>query len=366
MNVRPVDDLHEEPEAVVRLTTGDEDAFRKNEQPIVLGPTAEYKGPASRVKLPLREDIESRSIEPDIETLIDAPTTSPELLEKDWGDEVQNSKPVAWGWFAILAVTMTAATVWSLYKVEKSEKQNLHIEEEAKSLVSQKEENERAASRLIDEMETLLRSFHNTTSIEAMIPLVRHPERVRPLMEKHYGKNPVPLVRLRSIRSFNPLTIGSSTKFWTASVNQSEDVVKNILIEVDDSGKPLIDWETYVCYQPLSWDYYAEHRPVGVSLDFRVMAKPDNFFSHEFNSASQWLCLQLNAQGSEEFLYGYAKTDSEVARQVADLITQNGGGEASMILRLHFPENIQSKRGVIIEKLVAKQWFFIEPPAADP
>lgn len=366
MNVRPVEDIHKEPEVIVRLTTGDEDALKKNEQPVLLGPAAEHKGPVSRVKLQLREDIKTRSIEPDIETIIEAPTPSPELLEKAWGDEVQNAKPVAWGWFVILAVTMAAATVWSLYKVEKSEKQNLHIEGEAKSIVSQKEENEREAARLIDRMEALLRSFYNATSIEAMLPLVRHPERVRPLMENHYGKNPLPLVRLRSIHSLNALTVGSSAKFWTASVNQSEGVVKNILIEVDDTGNPLIDWEAYVCYQPLSWDDYIKHRPSGASLDFRVSAKPDNFFSHEFKSASQWICLQLNAPGSEEYLYGYAKTDSEVAAQIAALIAKNGGGETSMILRLRFPENIQSKRGVIVEKLVAKQWFFIEPPAADP
>ena len=366
IRVRPVDDLHAEPESVVRLTTGEEDVFNNSEPPVVLGPGAEYKGPVARIKLSLREDIDTRSIEPDIETLIDSEPAAPEVLENDWGDQTKNTKPIAWGWFAILALAMTSGIIWSLYKIEKSEKQNIHIYEEAKSITSKEDDDEREATLLIDRMDALLRSFHNATSIEALIPLVRDPTRVRPLMEKHYGNNSVPLVRLRSIRSLTPLTIGSSAKFWAASVNQSGDIVKNILIEVDDAGQPLIDWETYVCYQPIPWDDYVAQRPAGVSLDFRVMALPDSFFSHEFNSPSQWLCFQLNVPGCIEFLYGYARADSEVAAQLADAINQNSGSETSLILRLYIPEKLESKRGVIIEKLVAKQWLFVDPPAADP
>ena len=89
-------------------------------------------------------------------------------------------------------------------------------------------------------------------------------------------------------------------------------------------------------------------------------------FSHEFNSPSQWLCFQLNVPGCIEFLYGYARADSEVAAQLADAINQNSGSETSLILRLYIPEKLESKRGVFIEKLVAKQWLFVDPPAADP
>ncbi len=366
VQIRPVDSLDAEPEDVVRLTTREGDEPEKSEPRVILGPGAEYKGPSNRVKLSLREDLETRSVEPDIETLIDAETPAPEQLENDWGDQKKNTKPIAWGWFAILALAMGAGTFWSLYQIEKSEEQNLNIQREAKSLITDEEEKEREAARQIDAMEALLRSFHNATSIEAMLPLVRDPARVKPLMENHYGRDPVPLVRLRSIRSLNPLTIGSSGKFWVASVSQSGDSVKNILIEIDDDGKPLIDWETYVCYQPMPWDDYVAQRPTGVSLDFRVVARLENFFSHEFSSPSRWLCLELNVPGSIEFLYGYAPVESEAAAQIADLIRYNGGDEASMILRLRIPENLKSNRGVIVEKLVSTQWLFTDSPAVDP
>jgi hypothetical protein len=366
LQVRPVDDLHAAPPSIVRLTNGGEEKFKDTQAPVVLGPGSQYTGPKDRIKLTLREDLETRSFEPSVETLIAAEHNAPELLENDWGDNAKNAKPIPWGWFALLALTMAAGTIWSLFKIEKSEKQSLDLNETAQAVTLKENEDELNAARLIDKMDALLRSFHNATSIGALVPLVRDSTRVRPLMERHYGENPVPLVKLRSIRSLTPLTIGSSANFWVASVNQSGETVKNILIEVNDAGEPLIDWETYVCYQPMPWDDYVTKRPAGISLDFRVMARPDSLFSHEFNSPSQWLCFQLNAPGSMEFLYGYARADSEVASQVANLVNQNGGKETSMILRLYIPEKIESKRGVVIEKLLAKQWLFIEPPASAP
>jgi hypothetical protein len=366
IEIRPVDDLRAEPEHVVRLTTGDEDALSNSEPAVVLGTGADHKGPMPRVKLALREDVETRSIEPDIDTLINPEPGAPELLENAWGDQKKNDKPIAWGWFAILAITMTAGIVWSLQKIEKSDDQKILIKEKAQSIISKEEDEEIEAARLIDRMDALVRTFHNASSVEAMLPLVRDPERVGPLMKKHYGGSSVPLVKLRSIRSLTPLTIGSNASFWVASVNQSGDIVKNILIHVDDEGTPLIDWETYICYQPIPWDVYVSKRPAGTSLDFRVLVQPDSFFSHEFSSSSKWLCFQLNVPDSIEYLYGYARADSEVAMQLTELINQNNGNQTSMILRLRLPENLQANRAVIIEKLVANQWLFIKPPDSEP
>lgn len=366
MQVRPVDDLHAEPESVVRLSIGEDDEFKDIEAPVLLGPGAEYTGPKVRVKLPLREDLETRSNEPGVETLIDPEPPAPELVENAWGDHTKNSKPIAWGWFAILAVIMTGGMIWSLYKIERSGKQSLVIHEEAKSLLSKEEEEERDAARLIDQMEVTLRKFHTATTVSSLLSLVRHPERVKPLMEQYYGNKPVSMNRLRSIRSMSPLTLNNRADFWLASVRQSDDIIKNIILQINEAGEALIDWETYVCYQPMGWTDYAKYHPAGTTMDFRVYARPDNLFSHEFNNPAQWLCFQLNAQDSDEYLYGYVDANSEVAKKMLIEINQNGGESASLILRLYIPENIEAKRAVIIKEIVCNNWLFIDPPAAAP
>jgi len=361
-----VDDLHAEPESVVRLTTGEDDKFKDVEAPVLLGSGAEYTGPKIRVKLPLREDLETRSIEPGVETLIDPEPSAPELIENIWGDHTKKAKPVAWGWFALLAVLMTGGTIWSLYNIEKSGDQTRVIQEEAKSLMSKEEEEERNAARLIDQMESKLRKFYNATTVSSLLPLVRHPERVKPLMEQYYSDKPFPMKRLRSIRSMNPLTLSNRADFWLASVRQSDDITKYIILQINEEGEALIDWETYVCYQPMGWTDYANYRPAGTTMDFRVYARPDNLFSHEFNNPSQWLCFQLNAQDSDEFLYGYVDASSEVAKKMLMEINQNGGESASLILRLYIPENLEAKRAVIIKEMVCNNWLFIDPPAVNP
>lgn len=366
MQVRPVDDLHAEPESIVRLTTGEEDEFKDIETPVLLGPGAEHTGPKVRVKLPLREDLETRSNEPGVETLIDPEPPAPELVENNWGDHKKNTKPIAWGWFALLAVLMSCGIIWSLYKIEKSGNQTRTIQEEAKSLLSKEEEEERNAARLIDQMEVTLRKFHAATTVSSLFPLVRHPERVKPLMEDYYGDKPVTMNRLRSIRSMSPLTLNNRADFWLASVRQSDDITKNIILQINEAGEALVDWETYVCYQPMNWTDYAKYRPAGTTMDFRVYARPDNLFSHEFSNPSQWLCFQLNAQDSDEFLYGYVDTSSEVAQQLLTEINHNNGEAASLILRLYIPENLEAKRAVIIKQMVYNNWLFIDPPATEP
>ena len=49
-------------------------------------------------------------------------------------------------------------------------------------------------------------------------------------------------------------------------------------------------------------------------------------------------------------------------KEITDLIMRNGGGATAMILRLFVPENIQSKRGVVVVELVAPRWVYMDDP----
>jgi hypothetical protein len=143
-------------------------------------------------------------------------------------------------------------------------------------------------------------------------------------------------------------------------------VNQKLIIEIDPAGKPLIDWETLVCYQPMPWDRFASERPAGSSMDFRVYVERDTFFSHEFSDADQWLCFRLTALEAEESMFGYVRADSEEARTLLEALVKNGGGRASMILRLGIPERLQSRQGVVIEKVLSARWIYIDPPEAAP
>ncbi len=365
MELRPVDNLHADPENVVRLINRDTDEFKDIEAPIVLGQPADLTAPKVPVKLPVHIDLETRSHEPGVETIIDPEMPSSELLEDEWEKPEKNAQPVAWGWFALLAVIMISAIVWSLANVGKSVQHNREITEQASSILTTEEKEERSAAKLIDQMDALIRDFHNASSISALLPMVRHSERVKPLMEHYYGTRPVLGKRLRSITAFTPLTLKNRADFWMVSVKQSEDTKSEFIIQINEAGDPLIDWETHVCYQPMDWPDYVKFRPGGMSMDFRVNVRPDNFFNNEFSNSSDWACYQLTTPDSDEFLYGYVRADSPLVAEINNIILRDGGEQAAMILKLHIPEKLESKRGVMIEKLVCDSWLFIEPTAPE-
>jgi hypothetical protein len=358
--LRPVDDVVELKVPVIRLES-DETALR--EAPVRLGKPAEVKV-SQRLELPGREDFETRTHQPGIEALIETATANPDLLEHDWGKHSTDHKAIPWGWFVLIGLILGGAVIWSLSGVKEADNQADKIRVETQSVLGNDAQEELEASQLIDRIDVITRKFFDTTSVEALLRLVRHPERVRPLMERYYEGKPIPLNRVIRTNLFQPVTLDNRSNFWMATVELADHSSCNLVLEILDSGEPRVDWETLVCYQPMRWDSFASERPAGLSLDFRVYLEPDNFFSHEFADSTRWNCYRLTALDSDETLFGYAKADEEIAKTLASLLSQNRGRKTSVILRLSIPQGIQSRRGVVIEKLLSPRWLYVAPPEA--
>ncbi|MCX6865355.1 MAG: hypothetical protein NTV46_03905, partial [Verrucomicrobia bacterium] len=225
------------------------------------------------------------------------------------------------------------------------------------------EQAEREAAQLIDRIDKSIRDFFNTTSVEDLTRLVRQPARVGPLMRQYYAAQPLEFQRLNAIHRLRPLPMNNRDNFWLASVSLGNSKTRHLIIEILESGEPRVDWETLVCYQPMKWDDFVAQRPAGTSLDFRVYAERDDFFSHEFADDKLWTCFRLTALDSEETLFGYARSGSEEAQAMLRLIDENDGRKTSLILRLSIPEGVRSRRGVVIETLLSARWIYIVPPA---
>ena len=303
-----------------------------------------------------------RAHEPGIEALIETETIDPDLLEKRWGRNRALSKNTPWGWLVLIVLLFVGALAWSLMRAGKGEANLKQIKSATVSTLKTEAEEDLQAARLIEHIESTIRRYCNTTNIDTLAQVVRQPERVHPLMVKYHAQKPRvsnPLLRISLIQ---PLTLDNRANFWVATIELTSHEIQNLIIEILDSGEPRIDWETLVCDQPMPWDTFAKERPSERSLDFRVYAESDTFFSHEFNDANQWNCFRLTTLDSEETLYGYAKIDSEVSQQIREELKKNQGNRTSLILRLSIPPGLESKRGVVIEKLVCPRWIYLDPP----
>ena len=362
VQLRTIDDDVADPTPVIRLANPETERKEKELKPVRLGAQAEETGTSQRLDLPAKEEVELRTHQPGIDALIETDGTNPDLLEQNWGESSSRRHPIPWGWFALIGLAITGAVIWSLTRVEEAEDLADQLRIQTETVLVDEEKEEREANQLIDRIDKTIRRFFSATSVEALARLIRHPERVTPLMRRYYAEKPVFSGSFKSLRTLQPLTLDNRGSFWMASVALAEGKTHNLIIEILESGEPRIDWETLVCYQPMNWDDFAVQRPTGTSLDFRVYVERDSFYSHEFGDSDRWVSFRLTALGSDETLFGYAAAGSVQAQELLRLLEENGGGRTSLMLRLGIPEGLQSRRGVVIEKLLNSRWLYLDPP----
>jgi hypothetical protein len=353
VELRPVEEVEETELPVIRL---------ESEKPVRLSVSPEPEIVSERLERPERDEPMPRTHQPGIEALIEVEMINPESLEQDWGAQEAHQRTIPWGWFVLIGLILASAAIWSLSRVKNAEIKAEKLKAATESVLVDEAREEQEAGELVDRMETITREFFDATNVESLSRHVRHPERVRPLMERYHEGNPVTANRVNRIKMLQPLTLDNRANFWMTTVELSDQDTRNLVIEVLDNGEPRIDWETLVCYQPMKWDNFATQRPAGESLDFRVYIEQDSFFSHEFADSTRWTCFRLTARDSEETLFGYAKANGDVDQSLLQLLTQNQGRKASVILRLSIPEGLQSRRGVVIEKLLSPRWLYVNPP----
>jgi len=314
--------------------------------------------PEARLEAASKDELKTRSNEPDVGSLIEM---SVENEEAQWETPVE-AKGLPWGWMALVACAFAAGIIWSLVEVGRSDHRRDGLLDEAKTILEKEKDEEMEAETMIASIEKVVEDFYDSRSVDELLRYVRHPERVKSFMDKHYGDKPPVPMRVRGILSLDPLTIENRATFWMVVCEIEGGGSGQLLVEALSPKLAKVDWETFVCYQPMEWDRFAKERPGGYNGDFRVYVEADNFYSHEFADSELFACFRLTALGGEEVLYGYVNRATPLARKLESLVAENNGQAIPMILSLYVPEGARSKRGVAIRKLVAPRWMFMDSP----
>ena len=307
-----------------------------------------------------RGELKTRSNEPDVGSLIERE----EIQDEDQWDAA-GGRNMPWGWIALLGCIFAGGILWSLLEVNRSKDRQGMLSEVAESILEKEHREQMDAEQTIGVIETAVQNFFDSRSVEEMLRYVRHPLRMVPLMEKEYRKSPPIPLRVEKVLSMDPLTIDNRASFWRVSCELEGAQVRQVLVEVVSLNEAKVDWETYVCHQPMDWDEFAKSRPGGFTGDFRVYAEPDNYYSYEFADSDAFVSFRFTALDSEDVLYGYVDRGGEIAKRMARVFERNGGGVTPMILRLHLPEGITSKRGVVVKDMICPRWLFVENPEED-
>lgn len=315
--------------------------------------------PEARLMAATREELKTRSNEPNVGSLIEREEAQ---AEEQWATPDEAGRKIQWGWVALVGLIFAGGILWSLLEVGRSKDKQILLVDDAKDFLEKEKREELGAESMIDTIELSVRAFFDSRSVEEMLRYVRHPERVAPLLEIHYGKTPLSPLRVERVFSLDPLTIDNRASFWMVSCELAGGQVRQVLVEAISEKEAKVDWETFTCYQPMGWDEFARTRPGGYTGDFRVYVEPDNYYSFEFADSDSFLSFRLTALNGEETLYGYVARNTELEAAIMDTITRNGGGATPMILRLHLPEGVLSKRGVVVKEMISPRWMFLEDP----
>jgi hypothetical protein len=324
-----------------------------------------------RLNVPERINIKTRTFEPNLEELLTHPKVEKPLAENLWGEDKPEIKKLPWKWLAFIGVLVVGAIFWSKYshqaieKIQNSETKNnqsIASTAAARDRVIDDFEATKAATMQMEQMVAAMRGYFSSTSIDEMSRYVRHPERIRPLMERYYKKYPIvanPMTK--NFPDFEFIESEPGKNFWKGTCELSDLQKANVIVELPTTGEPKVDWETLVHHQPMNWDEYAKKRPIGEPMDFRVYIENGYQFSDEFEDKAEWLCYRLTVRDSETVLYGYVRVGSTAQKEFTEKIKINSSKPAAAILRLNIPVKMKAKQSVLIEKVVSKYWITIDP-----
>ena len=189
-----------------------------------------------------------------------------------------------------------------------------------------------------------------------LLPHVRDPERVGPMIEDYYGRHPFELPQLYKVEEAEEGMVNLKA-FWVVDAAMKEGENQRFIMQDTERGF-VVDWGMFVRYNPMDWVEYADQRPLDAKV-FRVFASRDFKIGYAFPDAAGWLCVRLRSQGSERELYGYVLADSETAIALGEVLDSDW--ENHCMLELQFPADPKGGDDQVhIRALVSDGWLRVD------
>lgn len=228
---------------------------------------------------------------------------------------------------------------------------------------------------MIERMNKSAASYYGADTIEKKLEFVRHPDRVRPMMERYYKTRELKPLPFKGVSKQVARSIGNRL-FWVVVSDSGNEEIKlpGLMMEQTDDGQFLIDWESQVIYQPSDWDTFVKERSTKPH-QFRVLVsfpQYQAFYGYEFADYNKYRAYQVNLLNREDMLWAYALIGSDAEQVINHQLQNKANGRPKaqvsvpMILTLSFPENAMSDQCVQIDSLDSAAWLYINDTESKP
>ncbi len=296
--------------------------------------------------------------------------------ENEWlvAAEAKEVTSVPMGWFVLLFIVLGGVLLWAFSQSGKANQtgkfdssaassldadgnalvtQSLRIDEEAQLIAE--------AAKDYEEMENVLRGFFEAKTIDERLKFVRHPKRVKPFMEDHYRRYPLKPYEYVEAKQYTIIPL-ENRPFVALSASVASGGNFPVLLENTGEGY-LVDWESFVSYQPITFAELLEKRPTE-SVDMRVYGTLEDFYAYEFTEDLGYLCVRMTAKGTDQAIFGYVKKNEPIASELRKHLEAPEGKKKfqPFIFRMRFLPGSKAPRSVLIEKVVSTFWAYPTNP----
>jgi len=305
--------------------------------------------------------LNAKSFEPDVSEILDHDEIETDS-EAGWGGAMKKAPPL--GWFVLAGVVICSLAMWAAVSVFKAQPDLVEVEEGKKDLVIDKIKEIKEVRQTLNSMKSCVRGYLRAKTVDAKLAYVRHPERVKPLMEEYYQRNELIEEDFRQFERLRSMGL-ESLSFIFGQVELLNGEKHKLLLEQLEDGSFRVDWESDVCYLPIPWDKYVAESPAGAVV-MRVYIKRDTFYAYEFRDEDLYDCYQLTARDSDDHVFGFVKKGSDVAMDINRFLKRIEGQGSQfaepVMLLLRFPEETLSKKCVWIDRLITPRWTYVKSP----
>ena len=303
---------------------------------------------------PRRKNFEGKSIEYNIDEIMQQEVYDPNAIEKEWGEK---TKSIPIGWIALFSSLIIAALGYIGYLLFSSEHKEAEIVQQQQTTVRVNEMEESEARAVVTAIDQAVKAYLAAPTIEEKLRYVRYPEAMKARMQHHYQSQTMIPIKSLATTGYEPLTLGGKT-FWRVIAPIDEVNGEALLIEQLDNNQVKIDWESQVYYQPMTWDKYIEEKP-SRPIAFRMNIEQTNRYLKEFADESRWCCYALTEKNSAETLYGYVTRNSPTHTSIHNSYLE---GKRTFILRLQASKALKSPDSVVIDKFISNDVYRLDPP----
>lgn len=198
----------------------------------------------------------------------------------------------------------------------------------------------------------VLTKFLEAPTWKQRVAMVRDKLRVAPLMSIYYSKN-----------ADGPIAFDSIVEATEISPKFSEHVVvfegggRRLATVEHTAAGPLVDWESFVGAGEMAWSDFLELKQAAPTL-FRVLVSPAGHYENSFGDPAVLNCYSLRniSEPGAKVVYGYARKDSQLAKELDYRLQQSTDATVPMTLLLKFPADAPVDFQVWIHQFVHYGW----------